>query len=164
MSDCRLCAGTVPSLFVLWLYSITKPQIRMKQRTYCLLRSPCSCSCTPKLNCLTLTSVPGVCSLLFLSVAPRTVYGSPAASALAPAHGPPACSRPFLTLVARTCSELRTGLVPVQPPPGPVQAAPFPSCLWSAWLMPRHSPPVWFLTCPAPARLARPGHPYPLSS
>ncbi|KAJ8348902.1 hypothetical protein SKAU_G00274910 [Synaphobranchus kaupii] len=84
------------------------------------------------------------------------VRGSPAASALAPARGPCACSRPFLTLVARTCSELRTGLVPVQPPPGSIQAVPFPVCLRSAWLMPRHSPPVWFLACPAPASLTRP--------
>ncbi|KAJ8359379.1 hypothetical protein SKAU_G00159040 [Synaphobranchus kaupii] len=113
---------------------------------------------------LTLTSVPGVCSLLFLSTAPRTVYGSPAASAMAPARGPRACFHPFLTLVARTCPELRSSLVPVQPPPGSVQAVPFPVCLRSAWLMPRYSPPVWFLTCAAPACLARPGHPHPPSS
>ncbi|KAJ8370242.1 hypothetical protein SKAU_G00102700 [Synaphobranchus kaupii] len=64
-------------------------------------------------------------------LSPRTVHGSSAASALAPTRGPHACSRPFLTLVTRTGSELRTGLFPVQPPPGSIQAVPFPVCLQS---------------------------------
>ncbi|KAJ8368757.1 hypothetical protein SKAU_G00087850 [Synaphobranchus kaupii] len=118
-------------------------------------------TCIISVKRLTLILVPGVCSHLFLSGASHTVYGSPAASAMEPARGPRACSRPFLTLVGRTCPELRTGLVRVQPPPGSVRAVPFPSCLQSAWLMARHSPPVWFLTCPAPAG---PGRPYPPSS
>ncbi|KAJ8352133.1 hypothetical protein SKAU_G00236090 [Synaphobranchus kaupii] len=68
-----------------------------------------ACSPRPK----RLTSVPSVCSYLFPSAAPRTVHGSPAASALALASGPRACSRPFLTLVTRTCGAMdRSGSSP----------------------------------------------------
>ncbi|KAJ8337087.1 hypothetical protein SKAU_G00383070 [Synaphobranchus kaupii] len=104
----------------------------------CYQKYPSICSSSVPLAA-PLLRFPCVCSHLFLSVVPRTVYGSPAASVMSPAP------------------VLGYGLVWFQ---FSLRLAPSrPSLSGVINLMPRHSPPFCFLTYPAPAPLARPGRP-----
>ncbi|KAJ8356515.1 hypothetical protein SKAU_G00193090 [Synaphobranchus kaupii] len=88
----------------------------------------------------------------------------PCGSAMAPARGPCACSRPFLTLVTRTCPELRTSLVSSKASIWLRPGRPFPRLSLASLVNAQALPSCLVTDLFGSSRLARPGRPNPPSS